>query len=96
MQGQNRSLEEHILCNTEKQSHSSFHDAHDDQDNSIQDAERLEEEDMDVPEMVEEIIELLLSGLRDSVRNHGKVLMSFVFYFDVKLIATAFKISEVC
>lgn len=27
-----------------------------------------EEEDMDIPEFIEEIIELLLSGLRDSVR----------------------------
>jgi hypothetical protein len=33
------------------------------------------EEDMDVPETVEEIIDLLLSGLRDSVSSHRNILL---------------------
>ncbi|ONK55965.1 uncharacterized protein A4U43_C10F2760 [Asparagus officinalis] len=56
--GHTKSLGVHILKNTGEQSHSSVH--------GIQDAECVEEEDMDIPEIVEEIIELLLSGLRDS------------------------------
>lgn len=36
-----------------------------------QDAGCLQEEDMDVPETVEEIMELLLSGLRDTVCMNG-------------------------
>lgn len=35
----------------------------------------LEDEDMDVPEIVEEIIELLLSGLRDTVCLDVEVLL---------------------
>jgi hypothetical protein len=33
------------------------------------------EEDMDVPETVEEIIDLLLTGLRDSVSSHRNILL---------------------
>lgn len=35
--------------------------------NSDLNADRPQEEDMEVPEIVEEIIELLLSGLKDTV-----------------------------
>lgn len=64
--GQNRSLREDILQNTDEHSNSYLHSAHANQYNGIQDTECLEEEGMDVPEIVEEIIELLLSGLRDT------------------------------
>jgi hypothetical protein len=33
------------------------------------------EEDMDVPEIVEEIIDLLLTGLRDSVCSYPDIMM---------------------
>jgi hypothetical protein len=35
----------------------------------------LLEEDMDVPETVEEIIDLLLTGLRDSVSSHLNIFL---------------------
>lgn len=34
-----------------------------------------EDEDMDVPEILEQIIEMLLSGLRDTVRLVGEILL---------------------
>jgi len=34
-----------------------------------------EDEDMDVPEILEEIIEMLLSGLRDTVCLKGEILL---------------------
>lgn len=39
-------------------------------------SDREEDEDMDVPENVEEIIELLLSGLRDMVCLKGEIFCS--------------------
>jgi hypothetical protein len=33
------------------------------------------EEDMDVPEIVEEVIDLLLTGLRDSVCSHPDIIL---------------------
>lgn len=52
--------------------------SHDSNSNEMLDRE--EDEDMDVPENVEEIIEMLLSGLRDMVCLKGEILIvNFVF-----------------
>jgi hypothetical protein len=49
--------------------------------------EAEDEEDMDVPENVEEIIEMLLSGLRDMVCLKGEILiMNFVLDISTKLL----------
>lgn len=64
------------MRNTGEQSYSSLHLAHANWYNGIQDTELLEEEGMDVPEILEEIIELLLSGLRDTVRKEWETFIS--------------------
>lgn len=43
--------------------------------------ECLQEEEMDIPEIVEEIIELLLSGLRDTVCLQGEILIIVLIIF---------------
>ncbi|XP_008812353.2 tubulin-folding cofactor D isoform X2 [Phoenix dactylifera] len=63
--GKNSSLGENLLLNAAGRSSSTNYGQHADNCNNTQNAICLEEEDMDVPEIVEEIIELLLSGLRD-------------------------------
>lgn len=65
MQGQNKLLGETILKNS-GEGYSSNIGQHADFSNNGEYAE-LVGEDMDVPEIVEEILELLLSSLRDSV-----------------------------
>lgn len=64
--GRYNSLGEDILLKATGKSKSSNYVQHGDQCNGIPNTSCLEEEDLDVPEIVEEIIELLLSGLRDS------------------------------
>lgn len=64
--GKNSSLGENLLLNVAGQGSSTDYGQHADSCNNTQNASCLNEEDMDVPEIVEEIIELLLSGLRDS------------------------------
>lgn len=36
----------------------------------------LEDEDMEVPEIIEEIIEMLLTGLKDTVCQKGEILIA--------------------
>ncbi|KAJ6832004.1 tubulin-folding cofactor D [Iris pallida] len=64
--GQNSCLGGNVLLNTAEKSNSCMLDQHIDKYNNIPNLEHTQEEDMDVPEIVEEIIELLLSGLKDS------------------------------
>nr|XP_010919466.1 tubulin-folding cofactor D isoform X3 [Elaeis guineensis] len=64
--GKSSSLGENLLLDAAGRSSSTNCGHHPDNCNNTQNAICLEEEDMDVPEIVEEIIELLLSGLRDS------------------------------
>ncbi|XP_068650366.1 tubulin-folding cofactor D-like [Aristolochia californica] len=54
--GKSTRLEENISFNSSRDDNTCY---------DLQDAKFLKEEDMDVPEVIEEIIELLLSGLRD-------------------------------
>lgn len=41
----------------------------------------LEDEDMEVPEIIEEIIEMLLTGLKDTVCQKGEILISMIGVF---------------
>lgn len=60
--------------------------------NSNEITDGAEDEDMDVPENVEEIIEMLLSGLRDMVCLKSEILIvSFMFHSCAKLLGSEWK-----
>ncbi|KAJ4980759.1 hypothetical protein NE237_031596 [Protea cynaroides] len=64
--GKSSSLGENISENVIYKHDQCSHDPNVDSCNSKQNASCLQEDDMDVPEILEEIIEVLLSGLRDT------------------------------
>lgn len=72
MQGRTSTLGGNITANGIKKDQ--FNDAgNNDPSYFYQDPNCQEEEDIDVPDLVEEIIELLLSGLRDTVCLKGEL-----------------------
>lgn len=75
-QGKNSSLGESILMNVAGKNDSCIHGQDINICTNLQITD-LEEEDIDVSEIIEEIIELLLCGLRDTVCMDGKVICSF-------------------
>ncbi|CAI9769528.1 unnamed protein product [Fraxinus pennsylvanica] len=64
--GRNSILGENVSSNVKGDSNQLNHAVNMDTSSFYQSESSLEDEDMDVPEIVEEIIELLLSGLRDT------------------------------
>lgn len=72
MQGRTAKL--NISLNTSSKANQSDLGVNDNCSNSIELTNEAEDEDMDVPENVEEIIEMLLSGLRDMVCLKGEIL----------------------
>ena len=79
MQGRTAKL--NVTLNTlSKIDHSNW-TVNDNSANSNEITDGAEDEDMDVPENAEEIIEMLLSGLRDMVCLKGEILIvKFVFH----------------
>lgn len=51
-----------------------------------------EDEDMDIPEILEDIIEILLSGLRDTVCLKGRSLYGLEYFLIYNLAASTLKI----
>lgn len=64
--GRTSSLGENVSLNVSKRADQCSHDENTDSVKPEDSANRLEDEAMDVPEIVEEIIEMLLAGLRDT------------------------------
>ena len=80
MQGRTKSL--NVSLNTP----STIDAVNVDSTSSEQVTDGVEDEEMDVPEMVEEIIEMLLSGLKDMVCLKGEILIeSSMFLMCTKL-----------
>lgn len=85
MQGRTAKL--NISLNTSSKANQSNLSVNDNYSNSIELTDEAEDEDMDVPENVEEIIEILLAGLRDMVCLKGEILIvNFAFHLSTKLL----------
>lgn len=85
MQGRTAKL--HVSLNTSSKTDQSNLGVNGNYSNSNEITDEAEDEDMDVPENVEEIIEMLLSGLRDMVCLKGEILIvNFVFLLLTKLL----------
>lgn len=85
MQGRTTKL--NVALNTSSKFHHSNLAVNDNCTNSNEITDGAEDEDMDVQENVEEIIEMLLSGLRDMVCLKGEILIvKFVFHLCTKLL----------
>lgn len=72
---QGRSISLNVSLNKSNQIDLPDYVANNDSSNSTQVTDVSQDEDMDVPEIVEEIIETLLSGLRDMVCLTGEILV---------------------
>lgn len=78
---QGRTVKLNVSLNTSSKPNQSNLGVNDNYSNSIEITDDVEDEDMDVPENVEEIIETLLSGLRDMVCLKGEIIiMNYVFH----------------
>lgn len=75
MQSTSSSFGENISAPASKKDDQGSHALNVDSPNSEQRSNSIQDEDMDVPDVVEEIIEMLLSGLRDTVCLKGEDLL---------------------
>lgn len=83
---QGRTAKLNISLNTSSKENQSNLGVNGNCSNSIEITDEAEDEDMDVPENVEEIIEMLLSGLRDMVCLKGEsLIVNFMFNLSAKL-----------
>lgn len=67
MQGKTRSLGENMSSSASGNPNQTNYDLDVDNCNTDKSSSCLQDEDLDVPEIVEEIIEMLLTGLKDTV-----------------------------
>lgn len=67
MQGKKRTLGENITLSASEKTGQCNYALNTEDSNSEPSSSCLQDEEMDVPEVVEEIIEMLLTGLRDTV-----------------------------
>lgn len=74
MQGRTSSLGESTSLPASKKTDQGSHVQNVDSSSSEQSSNCTQDEDLDVPDIVEEIIEMLLSGLRDTVCLKGENL----------------------
>lgn len=85
MQGRVAKL--NVSLNTSSKTDLSDLGVNDNNSNSNEMSDKDEDEDMDVPENIEEIIEMLLSGLRDMVCLKGEILLvNFVLHLYAMLL----------
>jgi len=83
---QGRTAKLNITLNTSSKENQSNLGVNNNYSNSIEITDEAEDEDMDIPENVEEIIEMLLSGLRDMVCLKGEsLIVNFMFHLSTKL-----------
>ena len=75
MQGKTSSLGQNISLSASRKTHQCNYVV--DIDNCISDKSSscLQDEDLDVPEIVEEIIEMLLTGLKDTVCLNDEIIL---------------------